>query len=113
MAGFIITFRLDTSTQNGADTYNERLKALLDYFKEVSETYKEDDTTSTVYINAQKPIHNASKKVGLAYEIINRKILHNNDIVKFHKLNELKLEVIGYIEKNEYKTDQKSFDILK
>ena len=110
--GYIITFRLDTSTKEGKETYNERLTKLQEYLKTVSEKYKEDVTTSTIYIKSNKLL-SCDNNSGLVNEIVLKKFLHNNDIVKFHKFENLNLERIGYIEKNRYVLDKESLDILK
>ena len=79
--------------------------------------YFEDDTTSTIYLKSNNILFNETSKTGIIFDIIQKKILADEDIVKFHKLvnkdNVVTLETIKYIKNNKYYIDEDSLGILK
>ncbi|MBD5398630.1 hypothetical protein HDR60_03950 [bacterium] len=121
MFRYIITYKLDT--EKNEDSYNQRLKNLKEFLQEEAikindiPQYIEDSTTSTIYLKSSNILYNETNKIGIIYDIIQNKILVDEDIVKFHKLvnknNIVILETIKYIKNNKCYIDENSLSILK
>lgn len=94
MSEFIITYKFDSKNRA---SYVKRLTAFKDFLKKVCPKYNEDDTTSTIMCQIPAVLYDAKSKKGLAYALLETKILNKDDTVLFIRFVDGKLARIGRI----------------
>ena len=112
MPKFILTYKLECSTQKGKDTYDDRYDKLFEFLDNNCKKYIKDDTTSTVICEADMPLYNGKKKSGLAYKMLQEKFLLNKDEILFFKFMDGKCDAVGRIQKEEFDFDHEIEEML-
>lgn len=113
MSKFILTFKLECTTQKGYDTYSERYQKLFEYLEKECTTVIQDETTSTIICEADMPIYNATNKNGLAYKMLEEDFLLYQDEVLFFRFKDGNFSSAGRIVKKDFEFDKDIENILK
>lgn len=112
MNHYIITYKFDTSTTEGENTYKNRYDAFFNILGKEDINYIKDDTTSTVIYKSNEILFN-SNGGGIVNKIFNKKFLLNKDEILFCKFKDKKFEIAGRIKNLSYYQDQKIIDFFK
>lgn len=113
MSKFILTFKLECTTQKGSDTYSERYQKLLEYLEKECTEVIHDETTSTIICEANMPIYNSANKDGLAYNLLEEGFLLYQDKVLFFRFKDGKFGSAGRIINKGFKFDNDIENMLK